>query len=105
LNAPTTVFLQMKVPLPVLERLKKTRVELAAAHEKELEIVRRKALSTASEGAMQRHRELKKRGKKITLHNVARVALAQGMSIFDDIAESLTKIEDEGMARGRPRGK
>lgn len=104
---PEDVLLQLRIPTELndkirlkLERLLKTHAEDMEDLEKDIRCC---GTEKQAEKLQERYAALHERGRRITVHNVVRLALHLGVRELKDPHEALDFIAETGVAIGRPR--
>ena len=100
------VLFQMKIPKHVSDKLRAKLVEIQAAH---AEDVKANATATAVKtdskiSSLRDEREaLKFRGRCLSIHNLIRVALVNGLPAIESPKNALALLAKYGIPTGRPR--
>ncbi len=101
------VLYQMKLPPALSDKLSQKLSETLAAHQMEVRELELQMKTVADEATAiklnAKHDALLVRGRKITIHNLIRIALANGMPAVESPANALALLNKHGVGSGRPR--
>ena len=98
---------QLKIPKALGDKLREQLSKIIAAHQEELrqtELEIKVVATQANADKLQARLDaLATRGKKLSIHNLIRVVLANGMPAIDSPMNALLLVSKHGISTGRPR--
>jgi transcriptional regulator of NAD metabolism len=101
------ILLQLRVPPEINDKIRLKLERLLKTHQQDMEDLEKDMRACDTEARAEklqaRFDALHQRSRKITSHNVVRMALYLGIRDMKDAREALDYIEETGVAIGRPR--
>jgi hypothetical protein len=102
------VLYQMKIQEHVVKKLEATLAEALVMHREEMQVVEfmiAKHKPWEIPASLRREREvLIARGRRISIHNLLRIAVDKGLYAVDSTKDALALMAKHGISVGRPRG-
>lgn len=99
-------LLQLRISPELYDRARLKTARLLATHDDAVEELTKEIKAATSEKQLEklhdRWEALHERGRRVTIHNVVRVAIDVGLKEMD-LEEALASIAEEGVPLGRPR--